>query len=117
MYTVIASERLVFVKFGKVLSFDAIKDYAAALSRDPSFDPTFSEIIDISESQDFHMSTQEILKLADMVDPYAIGARRAFVARTPEQIHAAQKHQLLRNDVKNTRIFVSVADAKNWIKT
>ena len=48
MYKVTVSERLVFVKFGKVISFRDIKDYAAALSVDPSFDPGFSEIIDIS---------------------------------------------------------------------
>ncbi len=117
MYTVTVSERLVFVKFGKVLSFDAIKDYAVALGADPSFDPTFSEIIDISESKDFNFSTKESLKLADMVDPFSIGARRAFVARTLEQIHAAQKHQLLRNDKRNTQVFSTVAEAKRWIQS
>ena len=116
MYKVTPKEQLVSVKFGKRLSIADIKSYVAALRSDSLFDPSFSEIIDISEVEDFQLRAEQTMALADSVDPFSIGATRAFVAQTEAQIHSARMHQVLRDDEQNTRIFSSVADARKWIE-
>jgi hypothetical protein len=117
IYTVSPQQRLVSVKFPKQLSIDDIRRYAEALCADRLFDPTFSEITDLSEVQELQLDAERALALADQIDPFSLGAKRAFVARTDLQVHAARMHQLLRNDEKNTRIFSSFADAQQWIQS
>jgi hypothetical protein len=115
VYVVAPEERLVSVTFGKSVCIRDIESYATALRADPLFEPGFSEIIDLSEVEELQLDAEHALDLADHVDPFSIGARRAFVARSSVQIHAARMHQLLRNDERNTRIFAFFADAKSWI--
>jgi hypothetical protein len=115
-YTVNPQQRLVSVKFGRRASIVDIQSYANALRVDPLFDPTFSEITDLSEVEQLEIDAERALALADQIDPFSLGAKRAFVARTELQIHAARMHQLLRNDERNTRIFSSLADARKWIE-
>src|ERR1700719_267303 len=61
----------------------------------PSFDPSFSEIADLREAADIDLQADEFLKLADEVDPFSQEAKRAFVAKTSEQNHAARMHKIL----------------------
>lgn len=115
LYALDSKERLVLVKFGRVLSIDDIASYVAELSVDPEFNRNFSEIVNLTEVEELQLSAEHALDLADVVDPFCIGAKRAFVARTEAQVHAARMHQVLRNDISNTRIFASLSDAKKWI--
>jgi hypothetical protein len=116
MYKVIPEERLVSVKFGAILSFHDIEGYAVALRTAPLFDPEFSEIVDLSQVEEIEINAKETMRLADAVDPFVIGAKRAFIARTELQIRAARMHHLLRDDAGQTRIFSSLADATKWIE-
>jgi hypothetical protein len=115
MYTVIPEERLVSVRFGKCLSLRDVQSYVAALCTDPAFESDFSEIVDLSEVEELQLSANHALTLADLVDPFTSGTRRAFVARTGMQVHAARMHQILRNDEENIRIFSSLIEARQWI--
>jgi hypothetical protein len=115
MYKLSPQKRLVSVKFGRQLSFYDVQSYAERLSADPRFDSGFSEIVDLSDVEELTMSPEEIMRLADMADPFRAGAKRAFVARTDIQIRAARMHQLLRNDQMNIRIFGSLEEAEEWI--
>ncbi len=117
MYKLSPQERLVCIKFGKQLSFYDVKSYAERLSADPRFNSSFSEIVDLSDVEELTMSPAETMRLADMADPFRIGAKRAFVARTDMQIRAARMHQLLRNDQVNIRIFGSLEKAEEWIES
>ena len=115
MYRLSPQKRLVSVKFGRQLSFHDVQSYALRLSADPRFDSGFSEIVDLSDVEEVTMTPEETMRLADMADPFRIGARRAFVARTDMQIRAARMHQLLRNEQISLRIFGSIEEAKEWI--
>ena len=114
MYTVSPAERLVVVKFGQVAGLEEIKSYAAALISDPAFRSDFSEIVDLSDVQELRLSAGDALQLADTVDSFSADAKRAFVARTPMQVHAARMHQVLRSE-ERIRIFASQAEARAWI--
>lgn len=108
--------RLVIVTFGKKLTVTDIERYAAMLRANPIFQPTFSEIADLSRVEEIDLQADEFIRLADQIDPFSTDARRAFVARTSIQNHAARMHKILRTQ-RNIEIFRTVAEATRWIMT
>ena len=115
VYELSVEKRLVSVRFGKRLAVCDIERYASTLHADPLFQPDFSEIVDLSEVEELELSSEHAIDLADMVDPFSLRAKRAFVARTEMQIHAARLHQILRNGGERIRIFSSRAEAERWM--
>ena len=106
--------QLVTVKFGTRVTAEEIGEYVQKLRDHPSFEPTFSEIADLTEAEEIDLQADEFLKLADEVDPYSPQAKRAFVAGTPTQNHAARMHKILRSQ-RNIEIFRRLEDAELWI--
>jgi hypothetical protein len=115
VYFIDTANRSVSVKFTKKLTFGDIENYASALCADPQFDPTFSEIVDLRDVKEVALSTQELMALADLVDPFSPRARRAFVAHSPAQVNAAHLHRVLRSEASNFRVFFSMDEAEQWI--
>ncbi len=115
-YDLSPQEQMVSVKFGKRLSVCDVERYVTNLLADPLFKSGFSEIVDLSDVEELDLSSEHALDLADMVDPFSSHAKRAFIARTRVQIHAARLHQVLRNDEENIRIFSSLSEARQWLQ-
>ncbi len=113
-FQVDVNRRLVTVKFGTRVSADEIFAYASELRSHPEFQPTFSEIVDLRETEELDLQANDFLRLADNIDPFSAHAKRAFVVRTRVQNHAARMHKVLRphNEIA---IFESVEDAETWI--
>jgi len=88
--------RLVAVKFGKKLTVADIERYSRHLQSNPSFQPNYSEIVDLSEVEELDLQADEFLRLADEIDPFSSEAKRAFVVRNSVQNHAARMHKVLR---------------------
>jgi hypothetical protein len=107
--------RLVTVRFGKKVTAGDIERYAGWLRTNPSFQPSFSEIVDLSPVEELDLRAAEFMKLADEIDPFSPDAKRAFVARSTNQNHAARMHKILRTQ-RNIEIFPSVEEAERWIK-
>jgi hypothetical protein len=107
-------KQLVTVKFGKNLTVKDIERYAATLRANPLFRPNFSEIVDLTHVETLDLQADEFLRLADEIDPFSTEAKRAFVAGTSVQNHAARMHKILRTQ-RNIEIFRTVAEAKRWI--
>jgi len=91
-----------------------IGEYVQKLRDHPSFQSTFSEIVDLREAKDIELQANEFLKLADEVDPFSPQAKRAFVAETSVRNHAARMHKILRSQ-RNIEIFRMLEDAERWI--
>lgn len=115
-YVLDAEKRLVVVKFRKRVTVKDIETYAAALRDHPQFQPDFSEIADLSEVEELDLEANEFIRLADQIDPFSPQARRAFVARSKVQHHAARMHKILRTQ-KAFSIFGSVEEAEQWIRS
>ncbi len=81
-----------------------------------SFNPTYAEIVDLTEVEELDLKAQEFLKLADEIDPFSLHAKRAFVIRNSVQNHAARMHKV-RRAPRNIEIFRSVEEAERWIGT
>lgn len=116
-YQVIPQKRLVTVKFGNRLTEDEIASYVASVTADPLFDPKFSEIVDLSDVKKIDLRGEQMLKLADEVDPFSFDSKRAFVVTDVTQTHAARMHQILRTSADKIRTFYSVVEAERWIRS
>jgi hypothetical protein len=113
-FTVDSKRRLVIAKFGERLTAADIQSYVQNLCNHPSFNASFSEIADISGLKELPLEASDFLDLADRTDPFSLGSKRAFVAQTSLQIHAAQMHKILRNQ-RNFEIFKTLKEAEDWI--
>lgn len=113
-YTVDARRRLVVVTFGKKVTVRDIELYSHLLRANPVFQPTFSEITDLTDVEELNLQADEFLRLADEIDPFTTDARRAFVARTSVQNHAARMHKILRTQ-RHFEIFKTMEEAENWV--
>lgn len=113
-YVVNPKKKLVIVRFCKKLSLAEIGQYAKLLRADPAFEPTFAEIADLTEVEEFSLDADDFLKLADEIDPFSIEAKRAFVAPSTTQNHAARMHKILRSQRK-FEIFRTMREAERWI--
>lgn len=114
-FTIESKRQLVIAKFGKQLTAPDIQIYVQDLCAHPSFDPSFSEIADISDVTELPLEGSDFLKLADRVDPFSFESKRAFVAQTPVQKHAARMHKILRSQ-RNFEIFQTLEEAERWIE-
>ena len=108
-------KKLVVVRFTRKVTVEDIARYANMLRANPEFRPDFSEIADMTDVEEIEMQGEDFLKLADQIDPFSIEAKRAFVARSSVQRHAARMHKLLRSD-RNIEIFPTFEDAEGWIE-
>ena len=115
-FVVDSEKRVIVVRFGKKVAAEDIGEYVRQLLAHPSFRPGFSEIVDLSEVEELDLQADEFLKLADEIDPFSDGAKRAFVVQNQVQSHAARMHKVLRNP-RNIEIFSSVEEAERWIRT
>jgi hypothetical protein len=115
-YVVDSEKSLVTVRFGKNLTGRDIEAYAKRLQLNRSFNPTYDEIVDLTEVEELDLKAEEFLELADEIDPFSPHAKRAFVIRNSVQNHAARMHEMQRAP-RNIEIFRSVEEAERWIGT
>jgi len=110
-----SQRRLVVVRFGKKLTVRDVERYAAMLRANPLFRTTFSEIADLTQVKEIDLQADEFLRLADKIDPFSTEAKRAFVAQSSIQSHAARMHKILRTQ-RNIEIFRTLKEAERWIE-
>ena len=115
-YRIDPNRRMVLVRFGKTLRAQEISNYADSLRNNPLFDPSFSELVDLSKVEKLNLESEEALHLADEVDPFLPASKRAFVVQDAVAAHAARMHMLLRAENENIRIFESVDQAEQWLR-
>lgn len=113
-FQVIVERELVLVRFGLTVTADEIARYATALRSQTAFRRTFSEIVDLRGTSEINLQTNDLLRLADKVDPFSEQSKRAFVVRTSVQEHAARMHKALRAH-SHIAIFESIDEAETWI--
>jgi hypothetical protein len=116
-FRVDAEHALVYVRLAGKLTAKDIQRYADALRKDPLFEPGRSEIVDLRAVEEFEISADEAIRLADQVDAFSLSSRRAFVVKNDFQRHAARMQQILRSPFKTIGIFDAMAEAEAWVRT
>jgi hypothetical protein len=67
----------VYARFaGKLTTADSAR-YADALRKHPGFKESWSEIVDLRPVEDFQITPDETIALADTIDPFSLSSRRA----------------------------------------
>ena len=107
-------QRLVVITLGNRVTVNELEEYARLLQQDPAFQPTFSEIADMRSIQEVDLQADDMMRMADEIDPFSHEAKRAFVVKTPSQAHAARMHKILLTH-RNFEIFRSLEEAQRWI--
>ena len=107
-------QKLVVITLGNRVTVNEFEEYARLLQQDPSFQPTFSEIADMRSIQEVDLQADEMMRMADEIDPFSKEAKRAFVVKTSSQAHAARMHKILLTH-RNFEIFHSMEEAERWI--
>ena len=107
-------KRLVVLTLGSRVTLKLLEEYSRILHQNPWFEPTFSEIADMRAIQEVALEADEMMRIADEVDPFSPDSKRAFVVKTPSQAHAARMHKILLTH-RNFEIFRSLEEAQRWI--
>lgn len=108
-----STKQLIVVRFAGKVTAEHIGQYVKQLVAHPSFRPNFSEIVDLSAVEELDLQADDLLRLADEIDPFLHDAKRAFVVQNSVQNHAARMHKALLN--RKIGIFRSLEDAERWI--
>ncbi len=114
-YAIDAERCVVYVRFGCRLGLAEIEFYARALAANPHFSPKYSEIVDLTAVKDLQLDAEAAVSLADRIDPFDLASKRAFIATSAPQVHAARMHQILWSE-KSIKIFDSEAAAREWLE-
>ena len=114
-YTIDPNKRIVTAKFGGLLTADVLCQYTKLLRQDPNFSANFSEIADITGVEEVQLSGEQMIQLADSMDPFSHAAKRAFIVHNAFQSHEARMYGILRLSQERTRAFQSYDEAERWI--
>ena len=102
-------------KFCGILTVDALCRYTKQLRQDPNFSASFSEIADITDVDEVQLSGEQMIRLADSIDPFSRAAKRAFIVQNEFRGHEAKMYGILRLSQESIRAFHSCAEAERWI--
>lgn len=113
-YTIDPSKRIVTAKFGGLLTAETLCQYTKLLRHDPNFSASFSEIADITGVEEVQITGEQMIRLADSIDPFSRAAKRAFVVENAFQGHEAKMYGILRLSQGRIRSFHSYDEAERW---
>ena len=65
--------------------------------------------------EEIEINAEETIALADQIDPFSLGSRRAFVVSNELQRHRARMQQILRSPSKTIGIFNTMEEAEAWV--
>jgi hypothetical protein len=106
--------RIVIAKFGGDLTMADAERFAADLRNNPAFDPSFSELSDLTEVENPQIDYASAARFARESDPFSHESRRAIVAPRRSVYEVARMYQLIRND-ENIVLFKTMDEAKGWL--
>jgi hypothetical protein len=109
-----SKNRIVIAKFGGRLTIADAERFAADLRNNPAFEPSFSELSDLTEVDDPQIDYASAVRFARYTDPFSHASKRAVVAPKPAMYNIARMYQLIRND-ENIVLFKTVDLAKGWL--
>ena len=114
-YVIDKENRLVICTGTGVVTPDEVMEFRRQIVRDPDFDPSFSQLGDLSGIT-IDLTADEVKVLAER-SPFSLTSRRAFVGKHPEAYGLARMFEIvrgLRGDLQ-VRVFRDREDALAWL--
>lgn len=115
-YKIDKDRRLVMSSGSGVLTRGMILAHMDLLSKDPEFDPDFSQITDFTHLSGMDIGPEDIRLLAQR-NIFSPRSRRAFVVKNNLQYGLARMFQTYRelNGETGIRVFRTIDEALDWI--
>lgn len=115
-YKIDKEHRLVFTTGSGVFSHADAMAHMEKLSKDPDFDPSYSQIADFSQVTAFEISAQQIRELAQK-SLFSPSSHRAFIAPNDLGYGLGRMFEMLRENQgeMGIRVFRSLEEALDWV--
>jgi hypothetical protein len=115
-YRIDLEQRRVFSTGVGKFSYQDAKHHMEKLLKDPQFDPTFSQLLDLTEIDTGEISPDQVVELAK-TNVYSNQSRRAFVAAKPLTFGLARifaAHRASRGET-GIGVFSTLKEAQAWL--
>lgn len=115
-YKIDKDRRLVLTTGSGVYTLADAVSHMDKLTKDPDFDPKFSQIVDFTQVTRIELSADEIRRLAQRTI-FSASSRRAFIAPDEVAFGIGRMFQILRGleGEQGIRIFRSLEEALDWV--
>jgi len=115
-YKIDKERRLVLSTASGVFSLGDALSHMEKLSKDPDFDPRFSQISDFTHVTRIELSGDEIRRLAQRTI-FSAHSRRAFIAPNETIFGIGRMFEILRGleGEKGIRVFRTLEQALDWV--
>ena len=114
-YRIVDSKnRIVSANFGRRLTMSDAERFATDFRNNPAFDPSFSELSDLTDVEDPQIDFASAARFARYSDPFSHESKRAIVAPKLLMYETALMYKSIRND-ENIAVFMTVDEAKSCL--
>ena len=117
-YKVDKERRLVMSCGSGALTREDILGHQERLSKDPDFDPDFSQLADVTQVTKVELSTQDMQTISQR-HLFSRHSRRAILVKNDLQFGLARMFEVYRESVDETglRVFRDINEALEWVLT
>lgn len=115
-YKIDKERRLVMTTASGVLTMAEALGHQTKLLQDPDFDPSFSQLMDLTQVATFEVSISDVRKLAQP-KVFSPDSRRAILVDNDYAFGAARVFETLRDIAgeKGIRVFRNLEEALDWV--
>jgi hypothetical protein len=115
-YKIDKERKLVLSSGNGVLTKEDILGHMDRLSKDPDFDPNFSQVSDFTQITVLEIEPEDVRQLAQR-NVFSPSSRRAFVVKDDLQYGLARMFEIHRelNGETGIRVFRTFDEAMDWI--
>jgi hypothetical protein len=111
-YSVDPAARLVFTTISATLTLGDLIALSDALRNDPSFDPTFDELLEVSPRSAVNFRYADV-QAATTIDPFSKWSRRAIVVHADVDYGVAHMYEVMHGG--HIQVFRSVEEAREFL--
>ncbi len=118
IYKIDSKQRLVFTTAWGTFTLNDALSHQDKLSRDPDFDPSFSQIIDLTQVKKVEVTGEDVREIAAR-SIFAVNARRAVIVSTDAGYGLVRMFETYRElqGEKGIRVFRELDGAVHWALT
>ncbi len=116
-YVIDRERRLVVTTGWGEFTLETVLEHQSALSKDPAFDPSLSQLLDLSKVTKVTIKSGEI-RTAAARGIFAAGSRRAIVVPSPELFGLARMfatYRELYGGGEDLQVFTDKEEALHWL--
>jgi len=115
-YKIDKERKLVMTTHSGVLTIADALGHQEKLPKDPDFDPSFSQLFDVTHVTDVQLTAEDVRRLA-RTSVFSPDSRRAIVVDSDLKFGLARMFEVLRDTMgeKGIRVFRNLEDALDWI--